>query len=153
MEVKQKAARLAQLRRIRREVDLLSQWIAELELAANGGDRVTGLPGRPPEGASAQLNRLWRQLERRRRRCLQLLGALYTFIDEIDDSLIRQIVSYRYIDGLTWREIAVAIGGRDEQYPRRLHNRFLARTPLSPGDEFDDTMIVATKRCRRRHES
>ncbi len=139
MDVKQKVERLAQLRRLQDEVDLLSQRMAELELAAKGGaGHVTGLPGRPPKGGAAKLQAMWQMLEARRERCLTLLGALYAFIDDIDDSLMRQIMIYRYIDGLTWEGVAASIGELDEQYPRRRHNRFLARTPLTPGSVFDE---------------
>ena len=139
MDVKQKVFRLQQLSRLRGEVDLLSQRIAELELAAQGGrGRVTGLPGRPPAGCEEELRALWRRLDARRTRCMALLGALYRFIDDIDDSLMRQIMIYRYVDGRSWQSVARKIGEVDEQYPRRMHNRFLARTPLCPGPEFDD---------------
>ena len=87
---------------------------------------------------ACRLVALWRQLEARRARCLRLLGALYEFIDNVDDSLMRQILTYRYIDGLTWQGVAASIGEWDEQYPRRLHNRFLAAAPLTPGPEFDE---------------
>ena len=136
MDVKQKVARLSQLRRLQKEVDLLSQRMGELELAAEGGTgHVTGLPGRPPKGCTAQYRRLWLKLDDRRLRCMQLMGALYTFICDIDDSLMRQIMTYRYIDGMTWKGVAAAIGETDEQYPRRLHNHFLAITPLPRGAE------------------
>jgi len=35
------------------------------------------------------------------------------------------ILTYRYISGLTWQQIAFNIGEHDEQYPRRKHNKFL----------------------------
>ena len=135
MDVKEKARCLEQLKHLKGEVDMLSQRIAELELAARGETgRIIGLPGGflPGDGPEAEkLAALRRRLEARRGRCMDLLGALYTFIDDIDDSLIRQILTYRYIYDETWREVAARIGERDEQYPRRLHNRFLqgARVP------------------------
>ena len=56
----------------------------------------------------------------------------------IDDSLMRQIMTYRYIDGDTWQMIAARIGEWDEQYPRRLHNRYLAGHALPACVEFDE---------------
>ena len=134
VDVREKVRRLEQLRHLRGEVDLLSQRIAELELVARGGSgRVTGMPRTAlPKGADGELARLRDRLEDRRERCLDLLGALYAFIDDIDDSLMRQIVTYRYIDGDTWQAVAIRIGERDEQYPRRLHNRFLEKAEV-PG--------------------
>ena len=136
MDVREKVKRLEQLRHLRAEVDLLSQRIAELEQGARGG-RITGLPrcarrGEENSVRDAKLADLWGRLEDRRERCLDLLGALYAFIDDVDDSMMRQILTYRYIDGDTWQAVAIRIGERDEQYPRRLHNRFLERADV-PG--------------------
>ena len=119
MDVKQKVRCLKQLRYLRGEVDQLSQRIARLEQAARDG-----------AGSRARLEAMRGRLARRREECMEQLGALYAFIDDIDDSLTRQIMASRYIDGYAWRCVAGIIGERDEQYPRRLHNRFLARTEL-----------------------
>ena len=133
MTLKEKVAALGQLTQLRREVDLLSQRIAELELAAQGGaGRVTGMPRGTARwdrtgDYAAKLADLADRLEARRGRCMDLLGALYDFIDGVEDSRMRQILTYRYVDGESWRCIAGYIGERDEQYPRRLHNRFLAK--------------------------
>ena len=116
MELKQKVGVLKQIRYLRGEVDQLSQRIAGLDAALQAGTP-----------RAAEVGRLWRA---RRLRCMEQLGALYAWIDDIDDSLMRQIVSLRYIDGRTWQQVAESIGERDEQYPRRLHNRWLASTEL-----------------------
>ena len=121
MDLKQKVGCLKQLRYLKGEVDQLSQRIARLEALSDAGW---------PDAAA--LGALRERLGLRRRHCMEMLGAMYAFIDDIDDSLTRQIMAYRYIDGFTWRQIAGCISERDEQYPRRLHNRFLARTGL-PG--------------------
>lgn len=131
MTIKEKVTALEQLRYLRREVDTLSQRIAELELAAQGGvGRVTGLPRSTARwdrvgDRAVKLAELADRLEDRRERCMDLLGALYEFIDGVPDSAMRQILTYRYIDGDTWQRVAFRIGESDEQWPRRLHNRFL----------------------------
>jgi len=53
------------------------------------------------------------------------INRLNRFINSVGDSEMRQILTYRYISGLTWQQIAFNIGEHDEQYPRRKHNRFL----------------------------
>ena len=112
MDMREKVRALEQLRWLRGEVDGLSQRIAELELAAQGGaGRITGMPraGRRRDRTgeyAARIADLWDRLEARRTRCMEELGALYAFIDDIDDSLLRQIFTYRYIDGDTWQMIA-----------------------------------------------
>ena len=36
---------------------------------------------------------------------------IWTYINSIHDPLVRQIISYRYIDGLPWQQVANTIGG------------------------------------------
>ena len=136
MILQEKVACLEQLKHLRREVDLLSQRIAELEYAAQGGvGRITGMPrsarrwDRTGDGA-ARIADLSERLEARRTRCMELLGALYEFIDGIGDSLLRQIFTYRYIDGDSWQRIATRVGGMEESGPRKMHNRFLEAAEL-----------------------
>jgi DNA-directed RNA polymerase specialized sigma subunit len=50
---------------------------------------------------------------------------LTKFILKIKDLLAREILKYRYIDGLTWRQIANRIGGNTEENVRKIHSRFL----------------------------
>ncbi|WP_157833584.1 hypothetical protein [Desulfotruncus alcoholivorax] len=40
---------------------------------------------------------------------------------------MRIILSLRYINGMTWQQIAFSIGEHDERYPRRKHNEFLKK--------------------------
>lgn len=39
------------------------------------------------------------------------LSQIREFIDNIDDEFIKTIVTYRFIDGLTWRQVAFKMGG------------------------------------------
>ena len=136
LQMREKVKLLEQLKMLRREVDLLSQRIAELELAAQGGaGRITGMPraGRQRDrtgDCAAKIADLRDLLDARRLRCMELLGALYAFIDDIDDSLLRQIFTYRYIDGETWQRVAFHVGNVDEQIPRKLHNRYLEKAEI-----------------------
>lgn len=142
--------RLSRLRHLKREVDELSQRIAELELEAQGGSgRITGLPrSRRADDrvarAAACIVDLRDRMEARRLDCMEELGRLYAFIDDVDDSLIRQILAARYIDGLSWQRIAIRIDEGDEQVPRRLHNRFLQKKVLekSKFDENDEPKVL-----------
>ena len=53
-----------------------------------------------------------------------ILIEIETEIQQIDDSLIRLLIRLRYIDNLTWQQIAFRIGKHDEQYPRKKINEF-----------------------------
>ena len=131
MTMEERVHELEQLRYLRKEVDLLSQRLAELERAARGdAGRITGMPGaarrvQPTGEYALKIIEISDRLEARRDRCMVLLGDIYAFIDDIDDSLIRQIFSYRYIDGLTWQAMSTKVGFMDESNLRKLHNRYL----------------------------
>jgi len=143
MEFREKVRRLEQLKSLRQEVDDLSQRIAELELAAQGGaGRVTGMPrgGRKADRiaeCAVKIADLRDKMDDRRMDCMEELARLYDFIDDIPDSLTRQIFSLRYIDGLSWQQVAFGIGESDEQFPRRVHNRYLRKL-----DENDERKVI-----------
>lgn len=133
--------RLGQLRHLRAEAELLAGRILELEDAAMGGvQHITGMPRGSGTGdkvgrMAAMIADLRTQLDERRRECLDELMRLYGFIEGIEDSLTRQVMIYRYVDGMTWQKIAAELGETDEQYPRRLHNKFLKNAKFDENDE------------------
>ena len=118
MERNEMVKRLSQLRDMKREVDELSQRIGRLEIESKGRAVAPGL-----EKARTLM-------EARRWACMEELGSLYAFIDGIPDSRLRRIFSFRYIDGLSWLQVAFKIGEHDEQYPRRLYNRYIREVTL-----------------------
>ena len=62
-----------------------------------------------------------------------------SFIDSISDSLTRRIFEYRYLVGdkiISWQRIAFKIGESNEQYPRRIHNKYLKKCKFDENDEF-----------------
>ncbi|MBQ9040253.1 MAG: hypothetical protein IJ119_12330 [Clostridia bacterium] len=129
MDVKEKIEELKQLRYLKGEVILLTQRLERLETEITGNTRCRWR-GRATLEYGAQLVALRDALAARRATCMAQLGALHRYIDSIDDSRMRQIMAGRYVDGLSWKEVAARIGERDEQYPRRLHNRFLLQSTL-----------------------
>lgn len=150
MEMKDMIERLSQLRHLKREVDELSQRIGELEERAMGGSaRPMGMlrSGRLDDRvarAAASLADLRDRMARRRLDCMEELGRLYAFIDDLPDSQLRQIFAARYIDGLSWQNVARRIGETDEQVPRRLHNRALRKkiAEMAKFDEKDENNLL-----------
>ncbi len=51
------------------------------------------------------------------------------FINSIDDSIVRQIIQYRYVEFMTWREISYKLYDRidRESSVRMIHDRFLKK--------------------------
>ena len=124
MTEKELIAKLSQLQDLKKEVNELSQRISTLELKAQGKGwgHVSLARVKQAEQAAEELRE---RMENRRLDCMIELGRLYAFIDSVEDSRLRRILSARYIDGLIWPKVAFAIGETDEQVPRRLHNRLI----------------------------
>mgnify|MGYP004603079701 FL=1 len=122
---------LSQVTALKREIDDLSQRIAALEWEARGcRGRISGLSHPRAETEStiaAKAEALRAKMDARRLERMEELGRLYAFIDDIPNARLRLIFSLRYLDGLTWQQIAFKIGEYDEQIPRRLHNQALKR--------------------------
>ena len=150
MEMKDWIRRLSQLRSLKQEVDELSQRIAQLELEAQGGvGRISGMPGRKGNvdrvaEFAVKIAGVQERMEQRRIECMEELGRLYAFIDDVEDSQMRRILSARYIDGLSWQNVAWRIDESDEQVPRRLHNRFLQKKIADEAkfDENDERKVL-----------
>lgn len=131
MEFKDMVEWLSQVTALKREIDDLSQRIAALEWEARGcRGRISGLPRPRAETESviaAKAEALRAKMDARRLERMEELGRLYAFIDDIPNARLRLIFLLRYLDGLTWQQIAFKIGEYDEQIPRRLHNQALKR--------------------------
>ncbi len=62
------------------------------------------------------------------RACTGLRDKAKGFIDGIDDSLVRQVLHYRYSKCMTWRQVAYVIGGRNtEESVRKIAERYLKK--------------------------
>ncbi len=59
-------------------------------------------------------------------RCVALVEELQDFINSIEDSDTRRVFTMRYINGFSWQKIAFQLGGYDESWPRKKHDRYLA---------------------------
>lgn len=75
---------------------------------------------------SAKVERLHRKLERRINDLIDLVEDMNEFIAGIDNSLVRQILALRYINGLQWEQVAASIGsGTTGESCRKIAERFL----------------------------
>ena len=64
------------------------------------------------------------------KKCFKELNRLNCYINTVDDSKMRMILSLRYINGLSWLQIAFSIGdGNTSDSVRIAHKRFLANNP------------------------
>ncbi len=122
---------LSQLYYLKREIKEQQKRIKELEAAATScAVNINGLPS--GTGVSdkignyaAQIADLKSLLDLNLKKCFYELNRLNRYIQSVEDSQIRMILTLRYVRGLTWQKVAYEIGENDEQYPRRKHNAFL----------------------------
>ena len=124
---------LSQLYYLKKEIKEQQKRIEELETAASScTSKITGMPN----GAlvsdrvgiyAAQIADLKALLDLNLKRCFYELNRLERYIQSIEDTEMKLIFSLRYINGMKWKDIAIAINYQDESVPRKRHNRFLKK--------------------------
>ncbi|WP_251319905.1 hypothetical protein [Flintibacter muris] len=110
---------LSQLYYLNREIEMDQRRLRELEARALPGAQViTGMPhgsgvadivGR----YAAEIADLRGIIEAKHQQCLYERSRLERYIADIDDSLLRQIFTYRFVNGLPWLQVAACIGGNN----------------------------------------
>lgn len=125
---------LSQLYYLKREVAMDKERLAELEeRALPGAQRLSGLPGNSGVGdkvaaCAAEIADLHALIAQKIARCLAEQQRLEQYIAGIDNSFIRQIFTLRFVQGLTWRQVANKVGGRNTPDSlRMLSKRFLLK--------------------------
>ncbi len=129
--------KLKQLRHLKREIELLQDQIVNLESEivtdkVRGSDPrhpwterhyiIKGLPGERNE----KLLRLRDRLERRKSDLQDMRAEIFEWVEGIEDSLLRQVIILRHVNGLSWRQVAREIGaGTTWDSLRKMHDRFI----------------------------
>jgi len=122
---------LSQLNYLNWEIEEQQRRLAELETVATSCTAtITGLPrtfsmADKIAKYAIEIADLKALLNLNLKKCFYELNRLNSYIQSVDDSQMRLILSLRYINGLSWQQIAFSIGETDESYPRRKHNKFL----------------------------
>ena len=131
---------LKQIRYLKNEIKILKKQIEDLDYTISI-DSVRGsnpsfpytqrsftIEGIDCEDYNRKIRRLQRKLNRRAEELLDLVEETNDYIENIDDSLIRQVITLRYINGLTWEQVAAHIGGGNTaDSVRMMHDRFLKK--------------------------
>lgn len=132
---------LSQLYWLNREIEADKRKLEELRLAAvSATAKITGLPHvtgvRDKVGEIAVLiEEQGRLIELKKKQTVIEYNRLMRYINSVDDSLMRQILTLRYVNGLSWQQVAFSIGESDESYPRRKHNEFLRKSKSAENAE------------------
>ena len=108
---------LSQLYHLNREIEMDRLRLRSLEARAQPGAQViTGMPHTPGTKdkvgeCAAEIADLRGIIEAKHQQCLYERARLERYIAGIDDSLTRQMFKLRFVNGLTWRQVAACIGG------------------------------------------
>lgn len=125
---------LSQLYYLNREIEEQQRRLQELEeLATSCTAQITGMPkvswnSDKIAKYAAEIADLKALLDLNLKKCFYEFNRLNRYIETVDDSQMRMILALRYVNGLSWRQIAFSIGGGNtEDGVRKAHDRFLAK--------------------------
>lgn len=123
---------LSQLYHLNREIEHMQKRLKELEtIATSSTSRITGMPhgsgvSDKVGDYSAEIADLKELLDLNLRKCFYELNRLNRYIESIENSEIRMILSFRYINGLCWEQVAANINPyASGDSVRKAHDRFL----------------------------
>lgn len=109
---------LSQLYYLNREIEAERKRILSLREAATATSaKISGLPhvGSVADKTSiaAEIADAVRAMEYKQQLAVVEYNRLTRYIAGVEDSLMRQILRFRYIDGLSWKAVAMRIGGNN----------------------------------------
>lgn len=126
---------LSQLYHLNREIEMDIRRLQELESRVGPGVQViTGMPrgtgvADKVGDCAAEIADLRGIIEAKQRQCLYERNRLERYISCIGDSLLRQIFTYRFVNGLPWSQVAAYVGGGNtEGNVRMLCYRYLRQS-------------------------
>lgn len=148
MRCKMTKKELSQLRFINKEIEILKKQIEEAEQLTEMHTASDVVEGSNPvwpyqkrtfhiEGVAVpeyekKVKRLRKKLQRRLDELMEKREELEEYIATIEDSELRLIFTLRYINGLSWRQIAAHMGVLgDGSTERKKHDRFLKFSRIS----------------------
>lgn len=129
---------LSKLYWLNREIEEDKRKLAELEVAAvSTTAKITGLPH--VTGAHDKIGNMAILIAEQRdmielkvKQSVIEYNRLTRYINGIDDVQMRMILSLRYVNGLSWQQVAYSVGGNNTaDGVRKTHDRFLKLSVLS----------------------
>lgn len=124
---------LSQLYWLNREIEFDKHRLEELEQLATSpkSQQIDGMPHNTSgqdviARQVAEIADLKAIITAKQQQCIYERNRLERYISSIDDSLTRQVFTLRFINGLSWRQVADCIGGGNtEQTVRRRTYRYI----------------------------
>lgn len=122
---------LSQLYYLNREIETEKKRIRSLQEAATATNaKISGLPHvgsiSDKTAIAAEIADIQQIIEHKQKLAIIEYNRLTRYIAAVEDSLTRQILRLRYIDGLSWTMVALRVGGSNTgDGCRMLVKRFL----------------------------
>lgn len=124
---------LSQLYYLNREIENDRRRLEELEgkLTSPSSPNLSGMPrstayGNKIESSVADIIDLRAIIAAKQQQCIYERSRLMRYITEIDDSLTREIFIFRFVNGLSWRQVAASVGGSNtEESVKKICYRYL----------------------------
>ena len=111
--------KLRQLYYLNREIINDTEELVELKIKVREGKN---------SGKEKLIEEQEKRLVEKIRKCKSLKKEINEFIDGIEDSLLRQIMYYRYEKCMSWRKVAFMVGGSNTEHGvRMLAHRYLKK--------------------------
>lgn len=88
--------------------------------------RIEGFPSHDYTRRKQALKRLKETLSRKSDELLEMLNDVEEYMDGIDDGEIRALIRYRYIDGMSWRDVGKAVHMNEDAARKKLE-RYLQK--------------------------
>lgn len=126
---------LSQLYWLNREIEMDTGRLRDLEAIAScpKAQRLDGMPhasgyGNVPVRCVAEIVDLKAIIAAKQQQCIHERNRLERYIADIPDSLTRQIFTLRFINGLSWYQVAAHIGGGNtDDSVRMVCNRYIQK--------------------------
>jgi hypothetical protein len=130
---------LNNFRYLKKEIEMLDNEIKNLGYdtvsdTVRGSDRewpytehTITITGIDVEGHGVKAKRLQRRLERRKADLQDKRLEIAESIEAVDDSVTRQAIVLKYVNGLSWTQVAAHVGGGNtaEGLRKRVHRFFV----------------------------
>lgn len=132
IDVKQEIREIeARIERLNNKLDRINREgnVKDAVKGGNGGFQtfhIEGFPVAEEDEAKYLLSKNIRLLEARKAKAAELVVRVEEYLNTLDDSRMRRMISMRYIDGLSWWKVAQRMGGREtEDSCKKQMERFL----------------------------
>lgn len=131
---------LSQIYWLSKEIIMWQQELDRLESQSKAkGPEITDAPqhgsrtGSKVENQAVRPEIIREEILALKQKAEKELSRLRQYINGIDDSLIRQIIEYKYAEHLSWEDTAAKIGGANSKESlRKTLQRFLKRESKNP---------------------